>query len=43
VIENWLYWIIIDGVAPSVLHARSDATALLFVAYVLMVIYGYFV
>lgn len=42
VIENWLYWIVVDGVAAYLYYSRGlSATALLFVAYVLMVIYGY--
>jgi nicotinamide mononucleotide transporter len=44
VIENWLYWIVVDGVAAYLYYTRElNATALLFVAYVLMVIYGYVV
>ena len=44
VIENWLYWIVIDGVAAYLYYTRDlNVTALLFVAYVLMVIYGYVV
>lgn len=43
VIENWLYWIVVDGVAAYLYYTRGlHVTALLFVAYVLMVIYGYF-
>jgi nicotinamide mononucleotide transporter len=42
VIENWLYWIVVDAVAAYLYFSRGlSATALLFVAYVLMVIYGY--
>jgi nicotinamide mononucleotide transporter len=42
VIENWLYWIVVDGVAAYLYYTRGlHATALLFVVYVLMVIYGY--
>jgi nicotinamide mononucleotide transporter len=42
VIENWLYWIVVDGVAAYLYYSRGlNATALLFVAYVFMVIYGY--
>ena len=42
VIENWLYWIVVDGVAAYLYFTRGlNATALLFVAYVIMVIYGY--
>lgn len=43
VIENWLYWIVVDGVAAYLYYTRDlNATAVLFVAYVFMVIYGYF-
>ena len=43
VIENWLYWIVVDGVGAYLYYTRGlHVTALLFVAYVLMVIYGYF-
>lgn len=42
VIENWLYWIVVDGVAAYLYYTRGlTATTVLFVAYVLMVIYGY--
>jgi len=44
VIENWLYWIVVDGVAAGLYYSRGlHATAGLFVVYVLMVIYGYVV
>lgn len=44
VIENWLYWIVVDSVAAYLYYTRDlNATALLFVAYVFMVIYGYIV
>jgi len=43
VIENWLYWIVVDGVAAYLYFTRGlKATAVLFFIYVLMVIYGYF-
>jgi nicotinamide mononucleotide transporter len=42
VIENWLYWIVVDGIAAYLYFTRGlQATAVLFVLYVLMVIYGY--
>lgn len=42
VIENWLYWIVVDGVAAYLYYSRGLlATSLLFVAYVFMVMYGY--
>jgi len=42
-IENWLYWIIIDGAAVY-LYIQRDLylTALLFLAYTIIVIFGYF-
>lgn len=44
VIENWLYWIVVDSVAAYLYLGRGlTATAVLFVVYVGMVIYGYFV
>jgi nicotinamide mononucleotide transporter len=41
-IENWLYWIVVDGVA-AFLYFQQDlrVTALLFVAYIGIVIHGY--
>lgn len=43
VLENWLYWIVIDSVAVFVYIERGlYPTAALFVVYVGMVIYGYF-
>lgn len=42
VMENWLYWIVVDGLAAYLYFTRGlHATAALFVVYVLMVIYGY--
>ena len=44
VIENWLYWIVVDGIAAYLYYSRGlVATALLFVAYVGIVIHGYMV
>ena len=44
VIENWLYWIVVDGVAALVyFHQGLNPTAWLFVAYVGIVIRGYIV
>jgi len=44
VMENWLYWIVVDGLAAYLYYTRGlSATAGLFVVYVLMVIYGYVV
>jgi len=43
VIENWLYWIVIDSVSIFLYIDRGlYLTALLFVAYVIIVIFGYF-
>jgi len=43
VLENWLYWIVIDG-ASIVLYLDRDLylTSLLFSAYVIIVVFGYF-
>jgi len=43
ILENWLYWIVIDGVS-IILYVDKElySTALLFAAYVVMVIFGYF-
>ncbi|WP_245929403.1 nicotinamide riboside transporter PnuC [Agarilytica rhodophyticola] len=44
ILENWLYWIVIDSVAVFVYIERGlYPTAGLFIIYVGMVIYGYFV
>lgn len=44
VLENWLYWIVVDCVAAYLYYSRGlAATAGLFVLYVVMVVYGYFV
>ena len=43
VLENWLYWIVVDGIAAGLYYSRGlKATAVLFVIYVIMVVYGYF-
>lgn len=43
VLENWLYWIVVDSVATVVYIERGlYFTAALFVAYVVIVIIGYF-
>ncbi|MES1195649.1 MAG: nicotinamide riboside transporter PnuC [Steroidobacter sp.] len=43
VLENWLYWIVVDGVAAGLYWMRDlKYTSALFVIYVIMVIYGYF-
>jgi nicotinamide mononucleotide transporter len=42
ILDNWLYWIVVDSVAAYLYFSRGLAlTALLFVVYVGMVIYGY--
>lgn len=44
VIENWLYWIVVDIVAAWLYFAQGlTATGLLFLAYIGIVIHGYFV
>lgn len=44
VIENWLYWIIVDGVAAWLFYTQGlFATALLFAAYLGIVVHGYIV
>jgi len=43
IIENWLYWIVIDGVSIFLYVDRGlHLTSLLFVAYVIIVVFGYF-
>jgi nicotinamide mononucleotide transporter len=43
VLENWLYWIVIDGLALFVYIDRGlYLTALLFALYLVIVIFGYF-
>ncbi|GLX78777.1 nicotinamide mononucleotide transporter [Thalassotalea insulae] len=42
VLENWLYWVVIDAVSIYLYLAKDlQPTALLFVLYVVMAIYGY--
>jgi nicotinamide mononucleotide transporter len=44
VLENWLYWILVDGVAAYLYFTQGLlATTLLFVAYLGIVVRGYFV
>ena len=44
VIENWLYWIIVDGIAIYLYVEQGLlATALLFLIYLGVVVHGYFV
>jgi nicotinamide mononucleotide transporter len=43
VLENWLYWILFDGIAIFVYIDRGlYMTALLFALYVVIVVFGYF-
>lgn len=43
IIENWLYWVLVDSIAAYLFFQQGlRATALLFIAYVGIVIYGYF-
>ena len=42
-LQNWLYWIVIDSVSvPLYIERGLNLTALLFVAYVVIAIIGYF-
>ena len=42
VLENWLYWIVIDGIATVVYFEHGlYLTTLLFAAYVVIVVFGY--
>jgi len=42
VLENWLYWLVIDGVSVYLYIAKSfNLTALLFIFYCIMVLVGY--
>jgi nicotinamide mononucleotide transporter len=44
VIENWLYWIVVDGIAAGVyFHQGLHPTGVLFLVYIGIVIRGYFV
>jgi len=43
VLENWLYWIVLDGIALAVYLERGlYLTALLFALYLVIVVFGYF-
>ncbi len=43
VLENWLYWIVVDSVAAGLYWSQGfHATAALFVVYVLIAVKGYF-
>ena len=44
VIENWLYWIVVDGVGAWLFYSQGLlVTTLLFVVYLGIVVHGYFV
>jgi nicotinamide mononucleotide transporter len=44
VIENWLYWIIVDGVGAWLFYTQGlFATTLLFIVYLGIVVHGFFV
>jgi nicotinamide mononucleotide transporter len=44
VIENWLYWIVVDGIAAWLFYTQGlFATSLLFAVYLGIVVHGYFV
>ena len=43
VLENWLYWIVIDAVSIYLYFSRDlHLTSLLFVAYTIIAVFGYF-
>lgn len=43
VLENWLYWIVVDAIAAALYWSQGfQATALLFVLYVAIAVRGYF-
>ena len=42
-LENWLYWLVVDGVSLYLYLDRGlHLTALLFVVYLVIVVFGYF-
>ena len=42
-LQNWLYWIVIDAVSiPLYIDRGLHLTALLFVAYIIIAVFGYF-
>jgi len=42
-LQNWLYWIVIDAVSvPLYIDRGLNLTALLFVAYIVIAVFGYF-
>jgi len=43
VLENWLYWIVVDSVAAALYWSQGfQATAVLFVIYVVIAVRGFF-
>ena len=43
ILDNWLYWFVIDGISiPLYLERELYLTALLFVLYLVIVVFGYF-
>ncbi len=43
ILENWLYWMLLDGLALMLYIDRGlNLTALLFLAYLIIVVFGYF-
>jgi nicotinamide mononucleotide transporter len=43
ILENWLYWIVIDAISIVLYIDRGlHLTSLLFVAYVIIVVFGFF-
>ena len=43
VLENWIYWIVIDAVSVYLYHSRElEQTGLLFIAYTIIAVFGYF-
>ena len=44
VLENWLYWIIIDAISVYLYFSKDlHLTSLLFIAYTIIAIFGYFI
>ncbi|NNE05438.1 MAG: nicotinamide mononucleotide transporter [Xanthomonadales bacterium] len=42
ILENWIYWFVIDAISVGLYTARGlNLTALLFVAYLVMIVIGY--
>jgi len=42
ILENWLYWFVIDGISVFIYSARElDLTAVLFVLYLILIVIGF--